>query len=73
MNLNPQVARSHPILGWVGITMTAALVIDLPGIYLHEIQQELEDTIGTHVSVPTVCNFMYQSGFTRQKLHTVAL
>ena len=44
------------------------LVIEKPGIYLREIQQELESGTGTVVDVSTVCRFLHTSGFSRQKL-----
>ena len=46
------------------------LVVKKPGIYLHEIQQELHDFLMIDVSI---CKFLHQSGFTRQWLHNVAL
>ena len=49
------------------------LVIDTPGIQLHEIQTELACNTGTCINTSTVCRFLYKSGFTRKKLQTVAL
>ena len=48
------------------------LVIQRPGIYLHEIQQELEDTLLVDVSISAICKFIHKSGFSRQKLRVVA-
>lgn len=48
-------------------------VIQKPGIFLHEIQREIEDVLLVSVSVPTICKFIHQSGFTRQRLKNVAL
>ena len=48
------------------------LVIEKPGIYLREIQQELESWTGTVVDVSTVCRFLHTSGFSRQKLMITA-
>ena len=44
------------------------IVIQKPGIFLHEIQREIEDLLLVRVSVSTICKFIHQSGFTRQRL-----
>ena len=50
------------------------LVIDTPGIQLHEIQTKLACSTGTCVHTSTICRYLYNiSGFTRKKLQTVAL
>ena len=49
------------------------LVVEKSGIYLHEIQEELENFMMVIVSLSTICRFLYTSGFTRQRLRTVAL
>ena len=49
------------------------LVLERPGIYLTEIQQELSDQTGTDISVSTICNFLHKNGITRQKLTRVAV
>ena len=49
------------------------LVVQRPGIYLHEIQKELQDFLMQNVSVPTICRFLHASGFTCQRLRNVAL
>ena len=49
------------------------LVLDKPGIYLHEIQKELETILLLEVSLSTICRFLQESGFTRQRLYTTAL
>ena len=49
------------------------LVLNRPSIYLHEVQQELATTTGTHISIPTICKFLHQNGFTRKKISRVAL
>ena len=48
------------------------LVIDRPGIYLREIQRELEEQTGTTVDSSTICRFLHNSGFTRRKLSLTA-
>ena len=42
------------------------LVIEQPGIYLHEIRQELQNG-GTDASIATICRFLQRCGFTRTK------
>ena len=49
------------------------LVLGNPGIYLHEIQTELENTLLLEVSLSTIFRSLQESGFTHQKLHTTAL
>lgn len=49
------------------------LTLQKPGIYLHEIQKELEVSLLVEVSLSTLCTFLHKSGFTRQRLRTVAL
>ena len=49
------------------------LVLGRPSIYLREIQQELAETTGTAVSVPTLCDFLHKNGFSRKELSKVAL
>ena len=44
-----------------------------PGIILSEIQREMEEVLLVHVSLSTICKFVYESGFTRQRLRNVAL
>ena len=48
-------------------------VIQKPGIYLHEIQKELQESLLMTVSVPTLCKFLHTSGFTHKRLRNVAL
>lgn len=49
------------------------LVIQKPTMYLNEIQSELETNLLLHISVPTICKFLHQWGFTRQKVCRAAL
>ena len=44
------------------------LVVDNPGIRLHELQQQLAKETGTEVSCSTICRFLSKSGFSRQKM-----
>ena len=49
------------------------LVLDRPGIYLHEVCQELQQTTGTEVSEATICKLFQKCGFTHTKIQHVAL
>ena len=49
------------------------VVLDQPGIYLHEIQQYLVRETGTVISVSSICNFLHKQGFSRQKMVRVAI
>ena len=44
------------------------LVLDKPGIYLHEIAHKLVEETGTEVNISTICRYLQESGFTRQKM-----
>ena len=49
------------------------VVLDRPGVYLHELRQCLLMETGTSVSESTICRFLHTNGFTRQKLSRVAV
>ena len=49
------------------------LIIERPSAYLSEIQQEIKDTLLIEVSISTICRFLKENGFSRQKLRRVAL
>jgi len=67
--------HNHPsqILTEVDELLVIHLVLDRPSIYIREIQQELAETTGRAVSLPTLCNFLHKNGFSRKKLSKVAL
>ena len=48
------------------------LVITKPGIYLEEIQDEIENVLMMSIAKSTICRFLYSSGFSRQKLQLAA-
>ena len=48
------------------------IMIERPGIYLHESQNELRSTLEVEVSLSAIWKFVHQSGLTRQKLVTTA-
>ena len=49
------------------------IVVEKPGILLHEIQNQLLEVLLLEVNISTICRFLHESGFTRQKLRYVAL
>ena len=50
----------------------AHVVLRRPGIYLRELQWEIADECGEHVTQSAICRFLHKSGFTRQKLKIAA-
>ena len=44
------------------------LVLDNPGIYLRELQAQVSQVTGLEISLGTLCNFLHQQNFTRQKM-----
>ncbi len=53
--------------------LTLHLVVQWPGIYLHEVQRELVSVLLLSVSLSTMCRFLHDSGFTCQRLRHIAL
>ena len=49
------------------------IILDHPGIYLFEIQDELHKLFGVLVSAPTICRTLKFMGCTKQVMHHVAL
>ena len=49
------------------------LILENPGIYLHEIQQQLFHMFGVDVSVSTICRTLKFMGCSRQKIQHIAL
>ena len=48
------------------------MVLQKPGEYLREIQEELGHVCSVDVHESTLCMFLKKSGFTRQKMNIVA-
>lgn len=48
-------------------------VLHQPGIYLHEVQNQLYCATGKLVHVSTICRTLSQLGLTRQKMRVIAL
>ena len=49
------------------------LILDRPGIYLRELQLELQSQLGINISQGALCKFLHKTGFKRQRLSTYAL
>ena len=65
--------RAYRMLTTPAQLLILNLVVDKPGIRLHELQEELQHVLELEVDISTVCRFLHASGFTRQKLRLVAL
>ena len=52
--------------------LVMGLVIDNPGLYLHEIRQQIHEVTSVIVSGPTVCSLLRHNGYTRKKIMQVA-
>lgn len=70
----PAVRRNGParLLDQHEQLVLLRLIIEVPGIYLSEIQQELH-TFGIEVSVPTICRTLRFMGCSRQRIQHIAL
>ena len=49
------------------------IVLDHPGRYLWEIQSELRASLGVEISLSSLCKFLQESNFSRQKMQLVAV
>ena len=65
--------KAHKKLTTPAQFLVLHLVCQSPGIYLSEIQTQLQQTLLMDVSISTICRFLQNSGFTRQKLQITAL
>ena len=74
-NVKPCSQRHGPakLLGEFEQVLLLRLVIDNPGIYLHEIQQKWVTRFGVNVSVATFCRTLKYMGCSRQVMRQVAL
>jgi len=55
------------------VPLVIKLVLNSPGITLHEIKEELLHTLLIQIDVANICRLLQQNGFTRQKLKICAL
>ena len=49
------------------------LVMLNPGTYLHEIKSQLQITLLVDVNISTICRFLHDAGFSRQRLQHCAM
>ena len=49
------------------------LVLEQPGMYLHEMQRELKENMMLEISTSTLCQFLHRIGFSRQRMRAVAV
>ncbi len=47
-------------------------VLEHPGIYLREIQAQVEYLTGTNLALSTICQLLHEQGFSRQKMRLIA-
>ena len=69
------LTRRHgpePLMGDFERLSLLKIILDRPGIYLFEVQIELEK-LGIAISVPTICRTLKSMGCTRQVMHHVAI
>ena len=75
-DVKPRTRRNGPmrLLGDFEQLILLRLILDKPGIYLHELQTEFFQMFGVSVSVSTIlCRTLRRMGCTRQAMHHVAL
>ena len=56
----------------LGKVILLEVVISKPSIYLREVREEVKETTGIDVNESTICRFLKDSGFTRQKMKLAA-
>ena len=71
----PKKHRSgpQPLLGELGQLILVRLISENPSIYLHEIKEEFTRVFGVPISVSVICKTVNLMGFTRKKIHHIAL
>jgi len=71
----PRSRRNGPcrLLGQYEQLILLRMIMENPGIYLSEIQEELCDKFGVEVSAPTICRTLRFMGCTRQRIQRIAL
>ena len=63
----------QPLLGLFEQIILVRLISENNSIYQSEIKQELEQSFGVPVSASTICRTVRKMGFTRKKIHHIAL
>ena len=74
-DVQPQEKTNGPrhLLGDFEQIIILRLILENPGIYLHELADELQDVFGVTISVPTVCRTLKSMGCSRQVMRQIAL
>ena len=74
-DVKPRVRKNGPakLLGEVEQVILLRLIIQNPGIYLHEIQLKLQLAFGVRVGAATICRTLKFMGCTRQRMRHVAI
>ena len=74
-DVQPQKYRHgpQPIFGEFEQILIIRLISDNTSIYLYEVKQKLEQLFGVPVSESTICRTVKKLGFTRKKIHYIAL
>ena len=70
-----QARRNGPskLIGELEQVVLLRLILENPGIYLLELQNELLKIFGVSISVATICIKLKYMGCTRQSMHQIAL
>jgi len=69
----PRTNGPKRLLGDFEQVVLLRLVLAYPGIYLHELQSELQKMFGVTASSSTICKTLKFMGCTRQCMHHIAL
>ena len=74
-DVDPTEQRHGPVqlLSDFEQTVVMQLIIARPGIFLAELQQQLNDQTGKWVDLSTICRTVHRLGFTRKRMQHIAL
>lgn len=62
-----------PLFGSFEEFLLYRIIVEYPGIYLHEIQEKFDTEYGFRVSDATICRTLKRMGCTRQVIHHIAI
>ncbi len=71
----PQIQHHGPlpILSEFEELTVLQTLLDKPGVYLREVQEELHDITGSWISCSTICRTAKKLGLSRQKMRCIAI
>ena len=74
-DIQPKEHRNGPerLLGDFEQIILVQVLSENPSIYLYEVQEHLEGVFGVTISVSTICKTLKWMGFTRKKIHHIAI